>query len=51
MKRAQAESELEALFARLTTEERMFLRDEITREIEEQFVIGQSRASEKRRRS
>ena len=41
-KLAQLESDRQELLARLTTEDRMFLRDEITREIEEQFVLSQT---------
>ena len=45
-KRAQAESELEWLFAHLTTEERMFLRDDINRKIEEQHKRSIAKPSE-----
>ena len=41
-KLAQSENERQKLLAGLTTEDRMVLRDKITREIEEQFVIGQT---------
>ena len=49
MRSAQAKSELELLLAGLTTEDRMALRDEITREIEEQFVISQTADLESKR--
>jgi hypothetical protein len=41
-KLAQSESDRQESLARLTTEDRVILRDEITREIEEQFGISQT---------